>query len=558
MNVQSRNYEEAIRDFIAARQKAGLQAVMARLTGKSNELLSYEEVAQKLKLAQGAESGRHDIPLDAIVGSVGRYTDFTRTFLPLLDKDQTRWAEVKAAVESLPGVPPIDVYKVGEVYFVRDGNHRVSVARQAGATHIEANVIEIRTKVPLTPDIEPDDLIVKAEYADFLERTHLDQICNADLSLTVPGQYTRLQEHIEVHRYFMGLELKRDIAESEAAEHWYDNVYLPLVLPIREQGLLRWFPGWTETDLYLWVSEYRHTLEQELGWEIRPEAAVNDLAVKRSAGEREAAAVGGWRKAKVTDRYTGRLFRDMLVPLNGEEASWQALDQALFIARREVAQVHGLHIVPAEVLKESPEALAIQGIFKHHCEEAGVPGSLAVETGEVARKIYERALLTDVVVLNVAHPPEGGLASLGSGLRAILWRSARPVLAVPGWSTRLDRVLLAYDGSPKSKEALFVTAYLAERWQAALTVVSVSNGSPASAAALDYAYKYLDFHEVPADFVLDSGRPVTEVLSQAIQERDINLLMMGGYSANPVKEVILGSTVNYALREAHCPVFICQ
>lgn len=112
----------------------------------------------------------------------------------------------------LGGLPPIDVYQIGEVYFVKDGNHRVSVARQMGATHIQAYVTQIETGVPLLPDVQPDDLILKAEYAGFLEETHLDQVRpGVDLNMTVPGQYDKLKEHIEVHRHYMGLEQRREI-----------------------------------------------------------------------------------------------------------------------------------------------------------------------------------------------------------------------------------------------------------------------------------------------------------------------------------------------------------
>lgn len=120
----------AIQDFQSARQKAGMQEVLARIRGKSNQLLSYDDVAEKLKLRARSERGIQHIPVDAIVGSVGRYTDFTRTFLPRRANDQQRWARVKTAMEEGAGLPPIEVYKVGGVYFVIDGNHRVSIARQ--------------------------------------------------------------------------------------------------------------------------------------------------------------------------------------------------------------------------------------------------------------------------------------------------------------------------------------------------------------------------------------------------------------------------------------------
>ena len=168
------NFQTVIHDFQSARKKAGIQEVLARITGKSTQLLSYEEVAEKFKLRVRTERGVQYIPLNAIVGSVGRYTDFTRTFLPRRDKDQERWARVKTVfMESGAGLPPIEVYKVGEAYFVVDGNHRVSIARQEGLTSIEAHVIEFKTDIPLTPNVQPDDLIIKAEYVEFLDATHI-------------------------------------------------------------------------------------------------------------------------------------------------------------------------------------------------------------------------------------------------------------------------------------------------------------------------------------------------------------------------------------------------
>ena len=123
--------QKAIQDFQSAQQKAAIQEILARITGKSNQLLSYDEVAEKLKLRSRMERGVKTIPLDAIVGSVSRHTEFTRNFLPLRADDQERWARVKTAfMESNAGLEPIEVYKVGEVYFVVDGNHRVSIARQ--------------------------------------------------------------------------------------------------------------------------------------------------------------------------------------------------------------------------------------------------------------------------------------------------------------------------------------------------------------------------------------------------------------------------------------------
>lgn len=552
------NLQSALNDFNDARQQALLQEVLARLTGKSNELLSYEEVAEKLKLNVRSEHGIHDIPLDAIVGSVGRYTDFTRTFLPLKSNDQERWARVKAALDNPNGfgLPPIEVYKVGEVYFVLDGNHRVSVARQEGFTQIQAHVIEVKTDIPLTPDLRPDDLIIKAEYAEFLAQTDFNTLCpGVDLSLTVPGQYEKLKEHIEAHRYFMGLDLQRDVSYPEALLHWYETVYLSIIEPLRERGLLRWFPGRTETDLYLWVSTHRAALENELGWSVRPEAAVADLAARENPqGGSDVVETGSWRLTRMLDRYTDRLFRDLLVPLTGEPEGWQALEQAVLVAQHESAALHGLHILTPKSKVDSAQALAVQERFNECCQLAGLEGNLIVEKGSVPELTCQRALLTDLIILNVAHPPSRGLSSLGSGLRSIIWKSARPILTVPGQASRLDRALVAFDGSSKSKEALFVAAYLAECWKTALTVLTLTD-DPASTVQ-DYARDYLELHEIQAEFILTSGPP--ETFLSVIKEREINLIVMGGYSGSAWQEVIIGSLVNFLLREAECPILICR
>ncbi len=552
------NLKSARSDFNDARLQASLQEIFARLTGKSTELLSYDEVAEKLKLNARSERGIFDIPLNAIIGSVGRYSDFTRSFLPRNSNDQDRWSRVKAAIDnpSGTGLPPIEVYKVGEVYFVLDGNHRVSVARQEGFAYIQAHVIEVKTDIPLTPEIQPDDLIIKAEYADFLAQTDFNMLCpGVDLSLTAPGQYEKLKEHIDVHQYYMGLDRQQDVPYPEAVKHWYETVYLAIIEPIRTQGLLRWFPGRTETDLYLWVSTHRAALEAELGWAVRPEAAIADLAIRENPqAESDAAETGSWRLSKMVDRYTDRLFREILVPLTGEPESWQALEQAIWVAQNESAALHGLHIVSPRAMVDSERVQAIQARFSQRCREAGLTGSMVVEKGSVPELTCKRALLTDLMVLNVAHPPEPGLSSLGSGLRSIIWHSARPILTVPGKVSPMDRALVAFDGSSKSKEALFVAAYLAESQKTQLTVFTLSEDQ--NTTVQEYARAYLELHEIQANYVIESGNEATFL--QAIQEHEINLILMGGYSGTTWRELFVGSLVNFLLREANCPIFICR
>jgi hypothetical protein len=160
-------------------------------------------------------------------------------------------------------LPPVLLYKVGQVYFVVDGNHRVSVARDKGQVDIDAEVRECAVRVALTADVQPDDLEILGAKVNFLERSMLDRLRPAaEIEPTILGGYERLLEHIAVHRYFMGLDFQRDIAEQEAVTHWYDTVYLPLVDAIQKTGVVDRFPKRTVSDLYLWVVDHQHYLRE--------------------------------------------------------------------------------------------------------------------------------------------------------------------------------------------------------------------------------------------------------------------------------------------------------
>ncbi len=250
-------------DFAAARTKAFFRQLLAFFTGDTarNDLLTYDTVREALRVGGPIYRGVRAVRLDQIVGSVNRYKDFDRAFLPRTDITAERWQRINRAWYEDISLPPVLLYQVGEVYFVVDGNHRVSVAREQGQEYIDADVRECAVRVPVTPDLQPEDLGVLGAKVEFLERTSLDQLRpDAHLDVTVLGGYDRLLEHIAVHRYFMGLDFKRDIAEAEAVGHWYDQGYLPVVAVIHDSGLLGAFPGKTETDFYLWVMDHRHYL----------------------------------------------------------------------------------------------------------------------------------------------------------------------------------------------------------------------------------------------------------------------------------------------------------
>jgi nucleotide-binding universal stress UspA family protein len=578
------NYSTALQDYRRARQQAILKDLLSRFTGETTQLLSFDAVRHSLRAQNSSERGLMDIPLDSIIGSVNRYDDFTRDFLPKENVIPDRWARVDLAFSKVAGVPPIEVYKIDEVYFVKDGNHRVSVARQIGAKSIQAYVTEIQSRVPLTSDTRPEDLIIKAEYADFLEKTHLTNIRpEADLSLTVPGQYPILEEHISVNRYYMGMEQKRDIPYEEAAAHWYDTVYLPISRFILEKGILRDFQDRTEADLYLWLADHRAGLEKELGIEIKPTQAVIDLANQFSSRLQKRAArfgsqllstllpdslesgppPGQWRKERKLFQEAGfsaaeRMFPNLLVPVSGRESGWNAVEQALIVAQRENGRLQGLHILSPDEDKESSAVKDLQDEFNRRCQSSNIPGSLILTTGEVAQNIIERARWHDLVVINLDYPPSTQpLTTLHHGFRNLIQRCPRPILAVTKKAVPFLRALLAYDSSPKAREALFVAAYLSGWWNIPLVVISVVESERANEDVLDKARRYIENHNLQATFTQQTGSNDQAILD-AVREYGCDLLLMGGYGHGPFLDIVLGSTVNRVLNEIEIPVLICR
>ena len=230
------------------------------------------------------------VRLDDIVGSVGRYRDFTRTYLPRSGANKARWTRLDAALNSLENLPPVELLKIGDAYFVRDGNHRTSVARANNLSHIEAYVTEMETDIPLTSDdFERDQWIIKIEYAEFLQETSLDRLRpDHHLQLTAPGRFAILLRHIRVHRYLVNQGLERAGSEfrldrEQAVMSWYDNIYMPVVRAIHQKELMSAFPNRTEADLYLWIAHHREMLARQYEMApLSPEAAVNTFAETHS------------------------------------------------------------------------------------------------------------------------------------------------------------------------------------------------------------------------------------------------------------------------------------
>jgi hypothetical protein len=257
--------QQASNDFDRAMWKAFWRKVIALLTGTKNELLPFDEVRRRLPIRGQHYIGLKEVPIDQIIGSEGRYADFDRAFLPVQSRTKERWINIDKAQYQQIDLPAVDLYKMGEAYFVRDGNHRISVARQRGQSFVDAYVVEIDIPVPLSANTVVDDLALKEEYARFIDRTDLlRKHPEVRFETAFPGQYRKLLEHIDVHRWFLGEQRKKEVSYPDAVASWYDNLYYPVISTLREADLARSFPGLTETDLYLWIMDYQWMLRQNL------------------------------------------------------------------------------------------------------------------------------------------------------------------------------------------------------------------------------------------------------------------------------------------------------
>ncbi|MEA1978587.1 MAG: universal stress protein, partial [Chloroflexota bacterium] len=328
----------------------------------------------------------------------------------------------------------------------------------------------------------------------------------------------------------------------------------------------------------LWVYKHRKTLEKALGWEIESEEAATDLVERFSPGiyrkvsriwgkifdkitpdELEAGpAPGEWRKKRVGVRGENRLFTEILIPISGTVRSWQALEQALLIAQREGGRLRGLHVISKESDRNTEQTRGVQTEFLDRCRVSGIQGRVAIEIGGISRKICDRARWADLVVVSLAHPPgRFPIARLSSGFRTMIQRCPRPVVAVPGTPSPMNRVLLAFDGSPKAMEALFIGTYLNVQWNTNIVLLTVTEGRRVTSKVLHQAQQYLEAHGAQA-IALNRSGPAAETILASADEYKCDSFIIGGYGMQPVQEVVLGSTVDQVLRESKVPVMVCR
>jgi hypothetical protein len=258
--------EQAERDFSRARRKAFLRRVGAylRRDPTSNQLLSFDEVKSTLGAVQQVNIGMHEVPVDKIVGSVGRHRDFDRAFLPSKGDIGERWKRIDQMMYKAEDLPPVSLFKIGDAYFVNDGNHRVSVARQQGMKSIEAEVVELRSRVPIDSALNARSLLHKLEHRHLLERLPLDRVLpEIQVRFSDIADYRRLATYVEAHGFRLSQLWRRYVSPEEVLRDWYEFSYRPISDMIQEDKVLEAFKGRTELDLYLWIVYNRERLALE-------------------------------------------------------------------------------------------------------------------------------------------------------------------------------------------------------------------------------------------------------------------------------------------------------
>ncbi|MDH7483534.1 MAG: transcriptional regulator [Spirochaetales bacterium] len=274
-------------DFYRARTRALVNRVLGIFKPALMELLPFDKARQLVRPAGESYRGLQTVPVEKIVGSEGRYRDFTRFFFPKHEHLKSRWIGIDKTRYQDITLPPVALYEMGGVYFVRDGNHRVSVARAMGQEYIDAEVVSLRSEIDLHPEMTVDELrkaVIAYEKRRFYEETHYPSIIGTDdLDFSEPGRFDTIREHVLVHKYFLNQHVQGELPFHEALYSWHENVYQPIASAIEHENLLSLFHGRTVSDLYLYLVSHWAEMKRKFG----PEVAIDEAALhfKRSARE---------------------------------------------------------------------------------------------------------------------------------------------------------------------------------------------------------------------------------------------------------------------------------
>jgi hypothetical protein len=292
-------------DFKKARSRELLLRVLSLLRKEKQELLSLQEVRSLIRPRGESYLGMKTVPVSLIVGSEGRYQEFDRFFLPRRQHLQRRWVRVDLAHYDNIILPPVKLYELGGVYFVRDGNHRVSVARMQGVEFIDAEVISLRSRLTLSPGMSGEELkrrVIELEKQEFYKATGLLSLRpEAEINFSATGRYDEINRHIEGHKYFLNQSSEQELSYREGLLSWYDTIFEPIVKIIRSSRLLARFPGRTASDLYVWIVRHWDDLKKRIGADFTMEEAASDYGRRYGLTARKR-VLGLWEAVK-------RIFR---------------------------------------------------------------------------------------------------------------------------------------------------------------------------------------------------------------------------------------------------------
>jgi hypothetical protein len=264
---------DAQNDFSRARRQRALSTLAQRLRREPSDvnlILPFDEVVEALGRTGERSIGLQSIPLDSIVGSVGRTREFDRSFRPTSSRTRPRWEGIANAQRRGKDMPPISVYRIADLHFVRDGHHRVSVARAQGRPDIDAYVTEVSTRIGADRAIRPADLPLKSHMRVFLERVPLSDAEAKEVRLSDPWAYGALAEGVEAwgFRHMQGC--GEALSREEVARRWLEDEFRPVVAMLREADLVG---GGTDADAYMRVASERYRLMRTHEW--------NDAVIER-------------------------------------------------------------------------------------------------------------------------------------------------------------------------------------------------------------------------------------------------------------------------------------
>ncbi len=257
---------DAQQDFLRARRRAAMGRLIARLRGEPDDvgvILPYEEVISALGFVSERSLGLQVVPLAAIVGTIDRGQDFDRRFRPTSPRVRSRWEEIAAAMRRGESLPPVDLLVVGESYFVRDGHHRVSVARALGYADIDAYVTEVVTRIDAHGTIKLTDLPLKSHERVFFERVPLPEDVRAEIVLSDPWDYASLAEGVEAWGFRAMQEHGEALDRKQTALLWVEHEYRPVVAMLREADMIH---GCTEAEAYMRIVTQRYRLLRTHAW----------------------------------------------------------------------------------------------------------------------------------------------------------------------------------------------------------------------------------------------------------------------------------------------------